>query len=166
MDKTEELQIVSLGDYATDLDNIVLFEVMKGSVKVRVPIRIKTPLAEDDHALLELITDEFGDEMTELAKYETDDLLSAKPEHRKKLLRFSLLNSSCLMSSACFQVKLSTNGAGETIIAPDQPESPDKYWRDGPAVLKECPRPLFTKLKAHLEGEGLGKQVTEIEAGK
>jgi hypothetical protein len=166
MDKTTELQIVSLGDYAADLDNIVSFEVMKGDKLVRVPVRIMTPLAEDDHALLELITDEFGDEMEELAKYETDDLISTSPDHRRKMLRFSLLNSSCLMSSSCFKVELEQDAEGNTVISADQPPVPEKFWVDGPTCLKTCPRPLFQAIKVHLEAEGLGKQVSEVEAGK
>ena len=166
MDTQEEIQIVSLGEYAADLDNVVLFEVMKGASKVKVPVRIRTPLAEDDHALLELITDEFGEEMEELAKYETDNLISADKEHREKMLRFSSLNSSCLMSSSCFQVALDKDEDGKTVIAKTQPKDPEKFWADGPTCLKRCPKPLYEALKKHLEAEGLGKQVTEIEAGK
>lgn len=166
MNKKNELIIVSLGDWVKELDNVVLFRVMKGDKEVQIPIRICTPMAEDDHALLEMITDEFGDDLDDLGKYETDDAIAVAPEHRKKMLRFSLLQSSCLMSSSCFEVALERNGDGNQVVKKAQPSPPVKFWKDGPSCLKKCPKPLFELLKKHLEGVGVGKQLTEVEASK
>ena len=167
MEKTQELALVSVGDYVRELDNVVVFRLLQGEKQVGVPVRIVTPMAKDDHIVLEMVTDEFSDDLAALSKYEDDDPASVAPEDRKKMLRFSLLQTSCLISSACYKPTLTFDAAsGVTSITDPQPLSPEKMWADGPTVLEECPKPLFGALKKHLEGEDVGATVTEIETQK
>jgi len=162
----DKKKVVSLGDYVKKLDNVVEFDLMMGGEIVSVPVRVKTPTSEDEYQLMELIIDEFGQEIEELQKYETSDIWKVDPKDRERLLRFGQLQLSCLISSSCFEVDIIKDENGDNIINPVQPDNPKKMWATGPDCLKGCPRPLTKQLEKYLDAEGLGRQITEIEAGK
>jgi len=156
---SSEVKIISIGDYVKDVDNIITIPVMQKSQVYNVELRIKKPMAEHSHRIMNLLAETFGDRLESLAnRGEITNIMTLPLEERKEVLLFSWLNSATLISSCCYHPDRNEDG---TPI-----DDPRRIWETADEVGKQCPKDLFDGIRSYLEGVGIDKTVSEIEAKK
>jgi len=155
-----EKKVIPVGDYIKDVDNIVPIPVMHQGEKYEVELRIRKPMAEHSHKMMQALSVTFGDKLATLEKRtgENIDFVKGSHEDRKELILFQWLHTCTLISSCCYHPDLDENGKPV--------EVPRLVWSTAEDVGANCPDDLFKQLSEYLSGIGIEQTISEVEAKK
>jgi hypothetical protein len=156
-------KIIAVGDYIEDVDHITTIPVMFKSELSLVEVRIKKPMAEHSHKMMQTIMDTFGEDFERFSssvrgKGEEVTVFDIPEEDRGQFIKFQWMHTCVMISSCCYHPDRDKDG--------NPVEVPRLVWDKAEDVATKCPDDLFKQLRQHISGEGISLTVSEVEAKK